>query len=401
MSETRYDRLVDGQPAQARYTCLGDVTGGIEIGMDMEPTGSASEIRTRTVPFVGMTAPGTLLGRVPGIYENDGLTERFSLVPDKLFQFVERPGIEHPVKGFASAVLDADLGQVFEREDRVIRIDDLLRDTMVHISHKPSLSSAQFTEFPASGSSAFGLEPCPEKGTLSPDVLDGLGVEEGVIGTDRDIDDPPVDPENPLLFDKGRSRNFDLGVKVKHSGLFTVCESGRPNLPAKELPVMVRDSERHSDPPVNSCHGSIPGLRADPDHSLVIPESRVRFPLWKSRTLHSLESFAGTISRALNERGGKFWYSLTNTPIRRLVVLHLVPRLVLESPQSGDRECRSVSLHRLLERCRATFRQPELERERAYHNHIMYLLVQLVFGGEWCGAIPPTVKTVGLLAPRS
>jgi site-specific DNA-methyltransferase (adenine-specific) len=44
MSETRYDWLVDGQPAQARYTGLGDVTGSIEVSMEFKPAGTAKEL---------------------------------------------------------------------------------------------------------------------------------------------------------------------------------------------------------------------------------------------------------------------------------------------------------------------------------------------------------------------
>lgn len=148
MSATRYIRLVDGQPTQARYTCLSNVTSSIEVSMELEPALSALERRPFPVPLVGMPAHRTLLRSVPGIHQENLLPECLGLVPEELLQFVERPGVQLPVERFAAPFLDTDLAQILESEDRKVRIGNLLRDTMVGVSHKPSFPSGNPAEFP-------------------------------------------------------------------------------------------------------------------------------------------------------------------------------------------------------------------------------------------------------------
>jgi hypothetical protein len=89
MSETRYIRLVDGQPTQTRYTGLGNVTRSIEVSMKLKTTRPTPEIRTIAVPLVDVTTRRTLLRGIPGIDKDNLLTEIFGLVSDKLFQFIE------------------------------------------------------------------------------------------------------------------------------------------------------------------------------------------------------------------------------------------------------------------------------------------------------------------------
>ena len=43
MSEIRYIWLVDRQPAQARYTCLSNISSSIEVSMELKPAFSASD----------------------------------------------------------------------------------------------------------------------------------------------------------------------------------------------------------------------------------------------------------------------------------------------------------------------------------------------------------------------
>ncbi len=155
MSETRYIRLVDRQPTQNRYTILGDVTGSIEVSMEFKTTVTTQVLRTVPVTFVDVTTGRTFLRGVPCIDGDNLLTKILGLVPDKLFQFVERPVVEFPIELSTATFLNTDLGEVFKCEYRRWGLNNLLRDTMVDISHKPSFSTSQLPQFADTGSSAF------------------------------------------------------------------------------------------------------------------------------------------------------------------------------------------------------------------------------------------------------
>ncbi len=155
MSETRYNWLVDRQPTQNRYTVVGDVTGSIEVSMEFKSAVPTEILRTIPVTFVDVAAGRTFLRGVPGINGDNLLTYIFGFVSDKLFQFVERPVVEFPIELSTATFLNTDLGEVFKCEYRRWGLNNLLRDTMVDISHKPSFSTSQLPQFADTGSSAF------------------------------------------------------------------------------------------------------------------------------------------------------------------------------------------------------------------------------------------------------
>jgi len=171
MSETRYIRLVDGQPTQTRYTGLGNVARSIEVSMKLKTTRPTPEIRTVPITLVDVTTCRTLLRGKPCVYEDNPLAEIFGFVFDKRFQLVERPVIQFPVEIRPASFLNPDFGQVFECEHGIWELNNMLRDTVIGISHKPSLSTRHLPEFPGSGSSAFGLEFGSEVCVFATDIL--------------------------------------------------------------------------------------------------------------------------------------------------------------------------------------------------------------------------------------
>ncbi|MDD3110828.1 MAG: hypothetical protein PHU26_00860, partial [Methanofollis liminatans] len=109
--------------------------------MELKPTPPTPEQMAFPVSFVGMPTHRTFLRGVPGVHLDNLLPQSPGLIPEKLFEFVERPCVQFPVELFASPFLNPDLRKVFQREDRVIRVHNLLRDTVIGISHKPSFPS--------------------------------------------------------------------------------------------------------------------------------------------------------------------------------------------------------------------------------------------------------------------
>ena len=155
MSLTHYNWLVDRQPTQNRYTVVGDVTGSIEVSMEFKTAVTTQVLGPITITFVNMATNRAFLRGIPSIDRDNLLTKILRFIPNKLFQFKERPVVQFPVELGTTSFLNADLGQVFECECGEIRVDNLLRDTVINISHKPSFPTGHFTEFPFSRSGAF------------------------------------------------------------------------------------------------------------------------------------------------------------------------------------------------------------------------------------------------------
>jgi len=371
MSETRYDWLVDGQPTQNRYTVLGDVTGSIEVSVEFEPAVPAEVLRTVPVTFVDVTAGRTFLGSVPGINGDNLLTEGFSFVPDKLFQFKERPSIQFPVEFGPTSFLHTDLGQVFESEYGERELNNLLRDTMVLASHKPSLSSGHFTEFPFSGSSAFGLKGGSEVRELSADVLHSRRIKKGVIGTDCNVDDAPVNSENGLFRDYPRSIGFKLTMQIERIIILAKGQCRRLDLPRQVLLVISRDTERDFDPTIRGGECCVLGIKTYPDNSGVVSHCRVLFTKRFKLTLHGFQRFTSTISCALHKRGREIRNGLSNILIGGVVTTHLADRVGIEPPFGTSIERHSIISHGFPERFSIIRRNIKFQLDCPNHNHIL------------------------------
>lgn len=133
------------------------------------------------------------------------------------------------------------------------------------------------------------------------------------------------------------------------------------------------------------------------DDPRVISHSGEWFPFRYALALFSdFLYFAGTVSRTLHQRGRKIRNQITNNPVWCIMVLHLIPRMVLESPPGRDREHRGISPHRIEESGRTAIGQRKFESDFPNHMHILILLVEKRIGGE--RAIPPRPKEWDLLA---
>lgn len=401
MSETRYDWLVDGQPAQNRYTVLGDVTGSIEVSMEFKTAVTTEVLRTVPVPFVYVTTGRTLLRGITGINGDNLFTKILGLVLDKLFKFVERPGIQFPVELSTTPFLHTDLCEIFKSEHSVGEVNNLLRDTMINVSHKPSFSSGHFTEFPFGGTSAFGLKRGSEVRELSANILHRLRIKERVIGTDCDINNTTINSENGLFRDGLRGIGFNVAMQVKRVIILAKGQSRRLDFPRQILPVIFRDTERDPNPTVRGREGCIPRFEIDAYYPLVIPHRRELFAERFELTLNGFQRLTGNISCTLHKRGWEIRNRLSNILIGGMVTTNLADRTGVESPFGTSVEHHGIISHGFQERFSTIRRNIKFQLDCPNHNHILVVLEHILNGGDRCGAIPPTAKAVGFLAPRS
>lgn len=381
MSKTRYDWLVDRQPTQTRYTGLGNVTGGIKIGMKFKPTGTAEELGAITVPLVNMPTGGTLLGSEPGIDKDDLLTKGLRFISDKLFQLVKRPVIQVPVEVCTTPFLHTDLREIFECKYCEGGSNNLLRDAMIDVSHKPSFSPGHSTEFPFCGASAFGLKFGSEMSVFTTNILHSRRIEKRVIRTDCNVDYPPVNPKNGLFRDDFRSIGFKLAMQVKNTIVFAKREGGGFNLPRQVLPVILRDIKHNFDSSIGCGKGSIPGLQINADNSLIISHRRKLFTERLNFTSLYSQRLAGTISCTLNQRGREIRNRLSDVLVRGIVAINLVKRMVLESPFGAGIKSHSVISHGFKERTQGIRRNFKFQLNCPNHTHISVLKGNKSLGG--------------------
>lgn len=397
MSETRYIRLVDRQPAQTGYTGLGDVTGSIEIGMEFKSAGSAPEPGTVPVAFVDVAAVRALLRSVPSIDKHNLLAKILGLVPDKLFELVKRPVIQFPVELSTASFLHADLGKIFEGKYSKGFLDYLLRDAVIHIGNKPPFSPAHPLKFAAGRSRAFCLKLCSEPGVLRTPVLHRTGIKKCVIGTYRDVHDPPVDPEDVQLAGGIRGSGFDLAMQVKPAIIPVQGEVRGFDFPSGILQIVFGNEESCPDPSGACRKSGEPPFEIDPDNSLVVPHCREFFTEWFNMAFVCFQGFAGTVPRTLEKGAGKIRNGLPDVKVSRMVAVDLVRRVVGKAPLCAGVERHSVIPHGLKDLILGTIRDFKLQLDCPNHSNIFVVLGIKGNGGD-ADALPPRPEYRGLRA---
>ena len=116
---------------------------------------------------------------------------------------------------------------------------------------------------------------------------------------------------------------------------------------------------------------------------------------------HRFQRLTRNIPRALHKGGWEIRNRLSNILIGGIVAVDLAGRAVVETPRRADIKSHSVISHGFQERDTGIRRNIKFQLNCPNHSHILIVLVHILNGGEWCGAIPPTAKAVGFLAPRS
>lgn len=390
MSKTCYDWLVDRQPTHGRYTIVGDVAGSVQIGVNLKSALPAPEVVAVPVPLVDMAADGTLLRGVTGVNEYDQLAHTFGFVPDELLQLIERPRVDLPVEISAAALLNSNPRQVFESEHGEWGGYDLLRYAVVGISHKPSLSAGHLPEFPAGGPSAFGLKFGAEIGVFRTSVLHTPVVEKGVVGTDRDVHDSPINTENRTVAGRLRRSRFDLAMEIKSPIATPERDRGRLDPPCQIFPVVFRERERCADAAVRCGDRGVPRLQENADHIAVVSHRRKLAADRLNSGFNGLKGLARTISRTLNQRRREIGNRLSNIPVGGMVAIHLVRGAVLEPPRGTMVERHGVIPHGCKKGRAPIGLDIKFDLDCPNHSHIWTAMVE-----NSCGcAIQTGLKTV-------
>jgi hypothetical protein len=401
MSETRYDWLVDRQPTQNRYTILGDVTGSIKVSMEFKTAVPTEVLRTIPVTFVDVTAGRTFLRGITGINSDNLFTKILCLVPDKPFQFVKRPVVQFPIELRSTTFLHTDFSQVFKSEHCIWELNNLFRDIMILVSHKPSFSTRRFTEFPFGGSSAFGLKCGSEIRVLGTSILHSRRIKECVVGTDRNINDTSIYSEDRLFRSYFRGIGFKLAMQIERIIVLAKGQVRRLDFPRQVLPVIFRDTKCDLNPTFRSRESCILGTQTNPDHSLIVSHCGIFFSERFKMTFHRFQRFTSNISCALHKRGGEIRDRLSNILIGGIVAVNLADSVIVETPIRTSIERHSIISHGFQERLPSIRRNIKFQLDCPNHNHILIVLGIKGNGGDRCGAIPLMTKVMGFLAPRS
>jgi len=339
--------------------------------MEFKTTFTATESRTFTIPFVGMPAVRALLGSVSSIHKENMLSDRFSLIADKLFKLVERPAIELAVKLFTSSLLDSDLAQIFKSKYSVFRVHNLLRYAVIDISHKPSFLTRHSLKLAFGRMGAFGLQLFAKIGITSTPIFDLLGVVKPVIRADCNINYTTVYSKNIKRRDFHRIAMLKRYMQIENLVSTIIRDCGGLDNPFKVIIVMRRNEEGGLDSSfgAGNCRQAVNQVHGN--NSLVVPHCRERLSFWKCFTFNSFQSFASAISCSLYQRGGKIGDTLASKLVGCIVVIDFIPRLILSTPFCRDRECFGVSSHRIEESPAIRVSQTKLE---CYcPKHIIYV----------------------------
>ncbi len=339
--------------------------------MEFETAFTATESRTFAVPFVGMPTVRALLRSVSSINKENVLSKSFSFVADKLLKLVERPVIELAVKLFASSLLNSDLAQIFKSKYSVFRVHNLLGYAVIDISHKPSFLAGHLLKLAFGRTGAFGLQLFSKIGITSTPVFDLLGVVKRVIRADSNIHHPAIYSENANVCNLLWIIVFQRHMQIENLVSAIIRDCRRLDSPTNIISVMQwhKESGLDSSFGTGNCRHAVDQVHGN--NSLVVSHCRERLLFWERFTFDFFQGFASAVSCTLHQRRRKVWDAFTSKLVGCVVVIDLVPRLVLESPFRGERECFKVSSHRIEKGLAILVSQPKLECYRP--KHIIYV----------------------------
>ncbi len=160
-------------------------------------------------------------------------------------------------------------------------------------------------------------------------------------------------------------------VQVEHLISTIIRDCRGLDSPAEVISAMQRHKESSFDPAFGAGDSSQTMYKVHGDDSLIVSHGRERLSFWKRFAFNGFKSFTGAIPGTLNKRRWKIQDALTDKLVGCIVVIHFIPRLVLASPFSGDRERFGVSSHRIEESLTILASQLKLECYRP--KHIIYV----------------------------
>ena len=215
-----------------------------------------------------------------------------------------------------------------------------------------------------------------------------------------ETDTPKIISESNDTVNSLRCR-FKLAMQIERIVVLAKGQGRGFNFPRQVLSVIFRDTERDLNPAISGREGCILGIQTHPDNSGVVSHCRILFTERLKLTFHRFQAFTSNISCTLHKRGREIRNGLPDILIGCIVAVNLADGVVIKTPCGADVKSHRVISHGFQERLSAIRRNVKFQLDCPNHNHILVVLEHILNGGDRCGAIPPTAKAVGFLAPRS
>ncbi len=397
---TCHVRLVYSQPTDTRFTDIGNIPGSIEVSMYLKTAFNAVERIAFPVTLVDMSAVGTFLTGIAGVNGYNRFTSSFSLVSQKLLKLVKAPIVKLSGELRSSdPALNSYAAQIFNSEHIKGHSRNFLGDVMVNPGYKPFFLSANLPKKFFSGMCAFALKLCSKVCVLCPHVFDGFAVEKFVIGSNRDIDNPSINPKNLVSINRFRRLISDSYMQVKSILLFVVAECGGSEFPVKILPVIFRDRENGFYPAFSGRKGNNLLGEVDITNSFIVSDSGILLALREFLKFDSFKSFTGNISNPLKDRARKFRIFSADIVVSSMVDRYLTASIVLKTVFSNLIKHLIAELHGLSESFFVLLRQFQFKLNCPIHIHILPVIKEIVYGtGRW-DTLPPRNKFQSLRYP--
>ena len=298
-----YDWLIDREPSNLRYTKIGDVTRGVEVGMEFEPAPFTDIIVSFSIGFADKPATRTFLACISGVDVDHSFAKCFGFVVDKYLQLSERPITKHPIEVMSDPFLSF-YAEFFERNSITGLIDDVVSDLVVNIRHKPLFPTRQAFQFTLGRRSAFCLKFTAQIAISAFNSPDVFAIEELVIGKHGMIIDSGIDTENSISFFDNWTVSFSYHLEFEFVPIV-----GKPritDIPSNIFSKIVGNINFEFDPAINTAERCLRFGNIEREGANIISDSRMWSFCWQPFEFLSFQHLRRIIPGTSDQRSREF-----------------------------------------------------------------------------------------------
>lgn len=285
-----------------------------------EPTAFAVEEPLVPVRLVHETAFATSQACEPWVNQDYSLTPVFGFVDEELPELEVSPIASHPVE-LPTLPIFSYVIEIFHSKHSERFFYNLFTETVVVISHEPSLSTTKSFELSLSGTSANGLKFLPYASIPSFDSFDFVCFDNSVIGTNSKIIDTQVYPKNFFTFKWFNNTIFNNDFDSTNISMDV--DNYTLHFPRKILMKIFGNFNRVFFSSLNSCKLNLTALKKNLGGSQVEPNATEQTFGCVLPILISFEHFYGVVSCTLDEGRREIKKFFSNLPIQGFVKLVL------------------------------------------------------------------------------
>lgn len=394
-NRTRYDWLVDKEPSNLRFTKVGDVSTGIQVRMELKATIPTFVIVPFPIPFVDMATLRAFLARKARVDINNGLSDRLGFVVYEGLELSKGPSTEHGVEVMPKPFLSLN-SEGFECNDIKGLLDYLFCDAVVHISHKPFLSTYKFSQLAFGRTSAFGLQNTAIVLIPSLHLSNLLTIDEFIIGEDCMIIDARIDTENFTVLGSNLSWGVDFCLHPNDEPASIERYCGGFDFPVEVFTEIIWHFDWNLYPPMYAGEGHDGLIYVERESPHVVPDCTV-LPLgWQSPSLLSFEHIGGLVTGSCSE-GGRESVFLSYVVVCGMMEFEFIPSSKIESNTeyviSGIVEYLDSFDNSTVGFC-IDF-DSSLHSNTSLHSGVYKHLGQVTESKKGTTAVPPTAKASG------